>query len=100
MQTFIMGVKKSVRKYAGQLGILVLLLLVLSLTSSTFRSFTNIINVTRQVSINMIVACGMTMVLIIGGIDLTVGSTMALSGIVFVYQFKHFFDAHPVLSRS
>lgn len=82
MQTFITGVKKSVRKYAGQLGILVLLLLVLSLTSSTFRSFTNIINVTRQVSINMIVACGMTMVLIIGGIDLTVGSTMALSGML------------------
>lgn len=82
MNKFIYSIKNTVKKYAGQLGILVALLLVLSLTSSTFRSFTNIINVTRQVSINMIVACAMTMVLIIGGIDLTVGSTMAVSGML------------------
>lgn len=54
----------------------------MSVASPQFRTANNIINVCRQVSINMIIACAMTMVLIIGGIDLSVGSIMAMAGMI------------------
>ena len=67
------------------LGILIgflALCLILWLQSPVFLSSNNILNVLRQVSTNLYVACGMTMVIILGGIDLSVGSTIALSGVV------------------
>ena len=42
----------------------------------------NVFNVLRQISTNLYLACGMTMVIILGGIDLSVGSIIALSGCV------------------
>ncbi|MDR2456108.1 MAG: ABC transporter permease [Deltaproteobacteria bacterium] len=64
--------------------ILVLLLLCvgLSLYTDRFLNQENIINITRQVSINGILAIGMTVVVLTGGIDLSVGSLVALSGVV------------------
>ncbi len=53
---------------------------MLSLLSDRFLTASNLINVARQVSINAIVAAGMTIVIITGGIDLSVGSTIALAG--------------------
>lgn len=52
------------------------------LTEGTFLSPRNLTNLTRQVSINGILAIGMTYVILIGGIDLSVGSVVALSGVV------------------
>ncbi|PTX59960.1 ribose ABC transporter membrane protein [Melghirimyces profundicolus] len=59
------------------LGIIVV---VLSIISRDFLSFTNIFNVLRQISINALLAFGMTFVILTGGIDLSVGSILALSG--------------------
>ena len=42
----------------------------------------NLFNVLRQISTNLLLACGMTMVIILGGIDLSVGSIIALSGVL------------------
>lgn len=39
-------------------------------------------NILRQISTNMLIACAMTMVIILGGIDLSVGSIIALSGVI------------------
>lgn len=47
-----------------------------------FLTQKNIMNVLRQVSTNLYLACAMTMVIILGGIDLSVGSIIALSGVV------------------
>ncbi|MFZ5992958.1 MAG: ABC transporter permease [Deinococcota bacterium] len=58
------------------------LILLLSLLSPAFLSVTNLINVLRQVAVNAILALGMTVVIIKGGIDLSVGSLLALSGAV------------------
>lgn len=58
---------------------LVLLCLVMMLVSNEFLTTSNLSNVLRQVSINAIIAVGMTMVILTGGIDLSVGSVMALS---------------------
>ncbi|QQO09442.1 ABC transporter permease [Breznakiella homolactica] len=72
--------------YAGikdQLGIiigLVLLCIFLSFMSPVFMSQRNFFNVLRQLSNNMFLSCGMLMVILLGGIDLSVGSTMAVTG--------------------
>ena len=67
----------------GNLGILIgLVIMCVGLTVSldSFATSTNIFNVMRQISVNVFLACGMTMVILIGGIDLSVGSTIAISG--------------------
>lgn len=61
---------------------LVLLLILASLLSPYFLTFNNIINVLRQISIVAIISVGMTYVIITGGIDLSVGSVAALSGMI------------------
>jgi ribose transport system permease protein len=63
------------------IGLLVLCIL-LSIFSPVFLSKNNILNVLRQVATNLYIACAMTIVIILGGIDLSVGSTIALSGVI------------------
>ena len=63
----------------GALGGLLLLCCVLSILSPNFLSVDNLMNVARQISINGIVAVGMTIVIATSGIDLSVGSVLALS---------------------
>ncbi|MFA7130171.1 MAG: ABC transporter permease, partial [Sphaerochaeta sp.] len=67
------------------LGILVglfLMCLALSIVSPAFTRSSNILNVLRQVSTNGMLAFGMTLAIVIGGIDLSVGSVLALGGTV------------------
>jgi ribose transport system permease protein len=59
---------------------LVAVCVVMAFASNSFFSAANIENIARQVSINAIIAVGMTCVILTGGIDLSVGSVMALSG--------------------
>ena len=54
----------------------------LALTSPTFLSIGNLMDVMRQVSINAVIAFGMTLVILLGGIDLSVGSILAVSSVV------------------
>lgn len=69
-------------RYAAQLAFLAILFIVLSATSPVFLSGKNLINVMRQVSTNVFVACAMTLILILGGIDLSIGAVMATAGMV------------------
>lgn len=66
----------------GSFGVLAALLLAMAVLSDSFFTVSNLVNVARQVSINMIIASGMTMVIITGGIDLSVGSLVALTSCV------------------
>ncbi|EGD04768.1 ABC transporter permease, partial [Burkholderia sp. TJI49] len=59
---------------------LVVVCIAMMIASPGFLSAANLENVLRQVSINAIIAVGMTCVILTGGIDLSVGSVMALSG--------------------
>ncbi|MDB5765238.1 MAG: hypothetical protein JWQ61_52 [Collimonas fungivorans] len=59
---------------------LVVVCLAMVVASDAFLSVDNLVNIGRQVSINAIIAVGMTCVILSGGIDLSVGSVMALSG--------------------
>lgn len=58
---------------------LVLLCIAMTFLTDQFATWSNLQNVARQVSINAIIAAGMTVVILAGGIDLSVGSVMALS---------------------
>ena len=56
----------------------------------TFLKQKNILNVLRQVSINANLACGLTIVIILGGIDISVGSIVALSGVLAAGMIQNF----------
>ena len=56
--------------------------IILSIATPTFLKPTNLMNILRQVSINGILAIGMSLVCLTGGIDLSVGSIVAFSGIL------------------
>lgn len=81
-------VKAAKIYFKENLGIIVALLVlclflaVNPLTRSSFLTQKNVFNVLRQISTNLYLACGMTMVIILGGIDLSVGSVIAMSGCV------------------
>jgi ribose transport system permease protein len=69
------------RKY-GTLIVLFVLIIIVSLINSKFLTMYNILNIFRQVSINGLIAFGMTFVILTGGIDLSVGAILGLSGML------------------
>ena len=69
------------RQFGTLIGLLVLSAVLWALTPY-FLTVSNLLNVAQQTSINAIVAAGMTFVILSGGIDLSVGSIVALSGVV------------------
>lgn len=76
------GIIRFFRDNAGILVGLAVIAVVISIINSDFLSTQNLLNVLRQVSTNMFIAIGMTLVIILAGIDLSVGSIMALAGVV------------------
>lgn len=56
--------------------------IILSIATPTFLTFTNLMNILRQISVNGVLAIGMSLVALTGGIDLSVGSIVAFSGIL------------------
>src|SRR5947209_5786617 len=71
--------------HGRQLGTLAGLLLlsgVLTLLTPHFLTVPNLLNVAQQTAINAIIAAGMTFIIITAGIDLSVGSILALAGVV------------------
>ncbi len=73
--------KFEISKFQSIIG-LVIFSIIISMMNDRFMTSSNILNILRQTSINSIIAAGMTFVIITGGIDLSVGSTLALSGAV------------------
>jgi ribose transport system permease protein len=82
---------KRLRVIKGE-GALLLILIALfvfaSITYDRFLTVANITNVLRQVSMLGLVAVGMTFVILTGGIDLSVGSMMALAGLLTAFLSK------------
>ena len=57
------------------------MIIVSSLVSSTFLTDENLLNILKQVSVNGILACGMTFVMLTGGFDLSVGSVLSVGAV-------------------
>ncbi len=73
---------EAVKRNAGILIALIVMCILLSFISPAFAKSRNIMNVLQQVATNGMIACGMTYVILLGGIDLSVGSVVALSGVL------------------
>jgi ribose/xylose/arabinose/galactoside ABC-type transport system permease subunit len=90
------------RHWPAQLSLaiaLALLMGALAVVRPGFLNLANIVNLLRQISINGILAVGVTYVLLTGGVDLSLGSVVALSGVV-AAEFAHpgaYFILVPVL---
>lgn len=61
---------------------LIVLIIIFALLSDSFLTFNNLLTMTKHVAYNAILALGMLFVILKGGIDLSVGSTVGLSGVV------------------
>lgn len=66
----------------GILPILVLIVIVFSFIAPNFMTEANMMNITRQASINIVLAAGMTFVILTGGIDLSVGSILGVTAVM------------------
>src|SRR5882724_7756513 len=76
--------RKPLAQHLQQLlpfGTLILLAIVLTIATPHFLTTVNLASVARQTAVINIMALGMTLVIVTGGIDLSVGSTLALSGL-------------------
>ncbi|MGO3018819.1 MAG: ABC transporter permease, partial [Anaerococcus sp.] len=62
---------------------LILLVVIVSVLNSNFLQVSNLVNLLRQLIINGFIALGMTYVILTGGIDLSVGSTLAFTSAIF-----------------
>lgn len=75
------NMKLDLQKF-GVLPVLILFCIMFALLEPKFLSVNNITNIFRQSAVNIIIASGMTMVILTGGIDLSVGSILAVSAVV------------------
>lgn len=87
--------KELLQKF-GPLLALLLIVAIITVINPSFMTSTNILNVLRQVSISALIAFGMTFVILTGGIDLSVGSTLALTGAIAATMLASGFD--PILT--
>lgn len=85
-----MNLKKIIKntgEYGSQIA-LVIICIALSVLSANFRSLNNIFSLLRQSAINGFIAFGMTSVILTGGIDLSVGSILALQAVFCAHLLK------------
>lgn len=66
----------------GIMIVLIIIIIPVSIISANFFNVENLLNIVRQVSVVGIIAFGMTLVIIAGSIDLSVGAVVSLSGVV------------------
>src|SRR6516225_7618842 len=73
--------RQSLSRFQSLIALFILCLTI-SLLSDKFLTATNIWNVLRQISVNICISVGMTLVVLTAGIDLSVGSVLALCGAI------------------
>jgi ribose transport system permease protein len=76
---------KSVNQVAPLLAAIIVLLTVFRIWVPQFLALDNLVDLAQQISINSVLAFGMTLVILIGGIDLSVGAVVALIGTLTVW---------------
>ncbi|NBI14018.1 ribose ABC transporter permease [[Haemophilus] felis] len=66
----------------GILPVFILIVIVFAFIAPNFMTEANMMNITRQASINIVLAAGMTFVILTGGIDLSVGSILGVTAVI------------------
>ncbi|MFP3472254.1 sugar ABC transporter permease, partial [Micrococcus sp. SIMBA_144] len=74
--------KSKMRQYGGIFLSLVAMCIFFSLANERFLSLANLMNILQQVAVIAVLAFGMTWVILLGDIDLSVGSMLAVAGMV------------------
>lgn len=69
--------------------LLLMLIIALSIAAPSFMTLTNWLNIFKAISMKGVIAFGMTMVIISGQIDLSIGSVVALSGVIAAFACEH-----------
>ena len=80
--SFIRITKKYFKNNLGALSGLFLMCLIVSILTPKFLTVSNTLNLLKANSVNAILSCALTMAIMLGQIDISVGSTLGLSGIV------------------
>lgn len=69
-------------RYSALIGLVIVMIILFSCLSPSFLSYSNLMNIIRQTAITLAVSIGMTFIILSGGIDLSVGSNIAVSGML------------------
>jgi ribose transport system permease protein len=75
---------RSMIQMAGMVPVLVVICVLFAFLTPNFLTQNNLVNVVRQASINIVLAAGMTFVILTGGIDLAVGSVLGFTAVIAV----------------
>ena len=78
---------RSLVQVAGMLPVLIVICILFAFLTESFLTTNNLINVVRQASINIVLAAGMTFVILTGGIDLAVGSVLGMTAVLSLLVF-------------
>lgn len=87
--------KGNYKEFGILIAFIVLVVVLMIISPDAFAKPRNLINIVKQASVNGILACGMMFVIISGGIDLSSGSIIALSGVMATH-FAHP-DSYPLI---
>ena len=87
------GAHAHITQVAGMLPVLIVICILFAFLTESFLTTNNLINVIRQASINIVLAAGMTFVILTGGIDLAVGSVLGMTAVLSLL-----FSLNPSLS--
>ncbi len=72
-------------------GVLIIIMVVLSILTPKFLTYLNFNNVVMQVSLVMLAGSAVSLLMISGNIDLSIGSVLAFTGVMYAYMSKHWF---------
>lgn len=86
-----------IRQYGGIVVSLIVLCVVFALLNPRFMAFNNFMNIMQQVAVIAVAAYGMTYVILLGEIDLSIGSIIAVSGMVAAQAFAMGFGFAPTV---
>jgi ribose transport system permease protein len=75
--------------HSGLIAVLVIVVIATALQTDTFTTDTNIINILRQVSINAVIAAGLTLLMTAGGMDFSMGSIVVVTAAVAAQMLAH-----------
>jgi ribose transport system permease protein len=73
-------IKKFSGDYSALIAFIIIFIVAIILRGQMFLSFSNIINILRNNAVVGIIALGMTLIIIVGGVDLSVGSQLVITG--------------------
>src|ERR1700693_4516095 len=75
---------RTMIELAGMLPVLIVICILFAVLTPNFLTQNNMVNVVRQASINIVLAAGMTFLILTGGIDLAVGSVLGFTAVIAV----------------